>query len=402
VAVGQTRAATWETGATMSSPAPRAEAVVDLRAIRDNVAAMRARVSGRGLMAVVKADGYGHGMVPAAAAARAGGADWIGVAVLDEALALRAAGDAGPLLCWLAVPGEDYAPAIAADVEVTAYSRDQLAEIVRSARRADRPARLQLKVDTGLNRGGAPLAEWEALVHACRAAERDGLVTVTGIWSHMASADVPGDPSVPAQIKVFGQALDAAEAAGLRPRVRHLANSPTVFTREDAWFDLVRPGLSVYGLSPIPDQQTSADLGLTPAMTLRTSLALVKPVARGEGVSYGHTYVAEHDTVLGLVPLGYGDGILRHASNRAQVWVSGARARIAGRVCMDQFMVDLGPGSTARAGDEVVLFGTGLGGEPTAQDWAEAAGTISYEIVSRLGSRITRTYLGADEIGLAR
>jgi len=382
----------------MSSTSPRAEAVVDLRAIRDNVARLRARVAGRGLMAVVKADGYGHGMVPAAAAARAGGADWLGVAVLEEALALRAAGDRGPLLCWLAVPGEDHAPAIAADVDVTAYSCDQLAEIVQSAQRADRPARLQLKADTGLNRGGTPMAEWDALVRACRTAERKGQVTVTGIWSHMASADVPGDPSVPEQIKVFGEALDAAEAAGLRPQVRHLANSATLFTREDAWSDMVRPGLSIYGLSPIPDQQTAADLGLTPAMTLRTSLGLVKPISAGAGVSYGHTFVASRDTVLGLVPLGYGDGILRHASNHAEVWVNGARARIAGRVCMDQFMVDLGPDSTARAGDEVVLFGTGLGGEPTAQDWAYAAGTISYEIVSRLGTRITRTYVGADEI----
>ena len=389
---------------SVSNPAtarrPRAEAVVDLRAVRDNVARLRSRVSGRGLMAVVKADGYGHGLVPVAAAARAGGADWLAVAVLEEALALRAAGDTGPLLCWLAVPGEDYAPAIAAGVDVTAYSPEQLAEVVEGARRAGRPARLQLKADTGLNRGGAPMATWDGLLRACRDAERDGLVSVTGIWSHMASADVPGDPSVPQQIKVFGQALDAVEAAGLRPQVRHLANSATLFTREDAWFDVVRPGLSIYGLSPIPDQQTSAELGITPAMTLRTSLALVKRVAAGEGVSYGHTYVTERETVLGLVPLGYGDGILRHASNRARVWVGGAQRPMAGRVCMDQFVVDLGPDSTARAGDEVVLFGTGLGGEPTAQDWAYAAETISYEVVSRLGPRVTRTYVGADEIVL--
>jgi alanine racemase len=388
--------------AVMTRTAPRAEAVVDLRAIRDNVARLRERVGGRGLMAVVKADGYGHGMVQAAAAARAGGADWLGVAVLEEALALRAAGDDGPLLCWLAVPGEDYAPAIAARVEVAAYSREQLQEILDGARRAGRPARVQLKVDTGLNRGGAPMSGWADLLADCRAAQERGLAEVTGVWSHMASADVPGDPSVPEQIKAFGEALDAAEAAGVRPRLRHLANSATLLTREDAWLDLVRPGLSVYGLSPIPDQRTSTDLGITPAMTLRTSLALVKRVAAGQGVSYGHTFVTDRETVLGLVPLGYGDGILRHASNTAQVWVGGSRHRIAGRVCMDQFVVDLGPDSTARAGDEVVLFGPGERGEPTAQDWAEAAGTISYEIVSRLGSRITRTYVGADEVGLGR
>jgi alanine racemase len=384
----------------MSSTPARAEAVVDLRAIRDNVVRLREQAGGRELMAVVKAGGYGHGSRPAAAAARAGGASWIGVAFMEEALELREAGDDGPLLCWLAVPGEDYTAAVEADVDVTAYTREQLADIARAARRVGRRARLQLKADTGLNRGGTPMRAWEDLVRACREAEEDGTVTVTGIWSHMASGDVPGDPSVPLQIKVFGEALEAAAAAGLRPQVRHLANSPTVFMREDAVYDMVRPGLSIYGLSPIPDQRTSAELGLTPAMTLRTTLGLVKPVAAGEGVSYGHTYVAERDTVLGLVPLGYGDGILRHASNKAEVWVRGARRRIAGRVCMDQFMVDLGPDSTARAGDEVVLFGTGLGGEPTAQDWAYAAGTISYEIVSRLGDRITRTYTGLDAVGL--
>jgi alanine racemase len=386
----------------MSSTAPRAEAVVDLRAIRDNVTRLRERVAGRGLMAVVKADGYGHGIAEAGAAARAGGADWLGVAFIEEALALRAAGDRGPILCWLAVPGEDYAQAVAAEVDVTAYTLDQLAAILDAARRTGRPASVQLKADTGLNRGGTPMHAWEELTRACRDAERDGLAAVTGVWSHLASADEPGNPSVPEQIKVFGEALDVAEAAGLRPRVRHLANSPAVFTREDAWFDMVRPGLSVYGLSPVPDQHSAADLGLVPAMTLRTSLALVKPVAAGQGVSYGHTFVTERDTVLGLVPLGYGDGIIRHASNAAQVGVGGARHQIVGRVCMDQFVVDLGPGSTARAGDPVVLFGPGLDGEPTAQDWAWAAGTISYEIVSRLGSRITRTYAGADEIGLDR
>ncbi|MGH3355592.1 MAG: alanine racemase [Nocardioidaceae bacterium] len=378
---------------------PRAEAVVDLRAIRDNVARLRARVSGRALMAVVKADGYGHGIVEAGAAARAGGADWLGVAFLEEALALRAAGDSRPILAWLAVPGEDYSDALVAGIDVGAYSRDQLHAIAQCARRVGRHARVQLKADTGLNRGGATVEEWAELVGAARAAERDGLVTVTGVWSHVASGDVPDDPSVPEQIKVFGAAVDAAEAAGLRPEVRHLANSSTLLTRDDAWFDLVRPGISVYGLSPIPEQQTSSDLGLVPAMTLRTSLALVKRVGRGQGVSYGHTFVTERDTVLGLVPLGYGDGILRHASNRAEVSVGGSRYPVVGRVCMDQFVVDLGPDTTVRAGDEVVVFGTGGSGEPTAQDWADAAGTISYEIVSRLGSRITRTYLGTGEMG---
>ncbi|MPZ63838.1 MAG: alanine racemase [Propionibacteriales bacterium] len=380
----------------VSEPTPRAEAVVDLRAIRDNVATLRARAEGRPLMAVVKADGYGHGLVEAAAAARAGGAEWIGVAVLEEAMALRAAGDTGPMLSWLAVPGEDVTPAIAAGVELSAYSRSQLAELLGAARSLGQVVHLQLKVDTGLNRGGIAEVEWRELFADARAAERAGEAAVTGLWSHMACGDEPDHHSVPEQIKRFAQAVALAEDAGLRPGLRHLANSPTLFTQPGAWWDMVRPGLSIYGLSPIPDQATAGELGLTPALTLRTSLALVKPVPAGQGVSYGHTHVTQRDTVLGLVPLGYADGIPRHASNAAEVWVAGRRRPVVGRVCMDQFMVDLGPETTVRAGAEVVVFGAGRSGEPTAQDWADAAGTISYEIVSRLGGRITRTFVGLD------
>jgi alanine racemase len=373
---------------------PRAEAVIDLEAIRDNVRLLRARVVGRSVMAVVKADGYGHGILQSAAAARAGGADWLGVAVMEEALALRAAGDTGPILSWLAAPGEDYRLALKADVEVSAYSVAQLTEILAAARDSGQLARVQLKVDSGLSRGGARLDEWPALVHAARRAERAGWVEVTGIWSHFACSDEPEHPSVARQEEVFRAALDIAAEAGLKPRLRHLANSAAVLTRESAWFDMVRVGLAGYGLSPIPALAGHAELGLRPAMTVRAQVALTKRLAAGDGVAYGHTHVVERDTDIALIPVGYGDGIPRHASNRAPVWVDGRRYRIAGRVSMDQFAVATGD-DQVKPGRTAILFGTGEGGVPTAQDWAEAADTIAYEIVTRIGGRIPRRYVGS-------
>ncbi len=371
-------------------PVPRAEIVVDLAAIRNNVRRLRELVGDPvRMMTVVKADAYGHGLLPAAVAARAGGADWLGVATLDEALALRSGGDTGRLLCWLAVPGEDYAPAVAADIDLTAYSLAQLGEIADGVRAAGRPARLQLKVDTGLSRGGALPADWPALVAAARSGEEAGRWRVTGVWSHLACSDEPDHPANDAQEQVFRSALAEAEAAGLRPEVRHLANSAAAILRPSSRFDLVRCGLASYGLDPAPG--VSPDLGLVPAMTVRAALAMVKPLAPGAGVSYGHTWVAEHATTVGLVPVGYGDGVPRHAGNVAETWVAGRRRPVRGRICMDQFVVDL-DGDRPAPGTEVVLFGAGQHGEPTAQDWAEVCGTISYEIVTRIGGRMTRRH----------
>jgi alanine racemase len=372
----------------------RAEAVIDLEAIRDNVRLLRARVSGRSMMAVVKADGYGHGILQSAAAARAGGADWLGVAVIEEALALRAAGDTGPILSWLASPGEDYRLALKADVEVSAYSVAQLSEILAAARDSGQVARVQLKVDSGLSRGGARPDEWPALVHAARRAELGGRVEVTGIWSHFACSDEPEHPSVARQEAVFRAALDIAADGGLQPQVRHLANSAAVLTRESAWFDMVRVGLAGYGLSPIPQLAGPTELGLRPAMTVRAQVALTKRLAAGDGVAYGHTHIVENDTDVALIPVGYGDGIPRHASNRAPVWVDGRRYQIAGRVSMDQFVVATGD-DQIKPGQTAILFGTGEGGVPTAHDWADAADTIAYEIVTRIGGRIPRRYVGS-------
>jgi alanine racemase len=365
----------------------RAEIVVDVAAIRHNVRRLAA-FTATPVMAVVKADGYGHGMLPAARAAREAGATWLGVATLDEALALRDDGDAGPVLCWLTVPGDDLMPAVARGVDVTAYTVAELDALADAARRAGRRARVQLKIDTGLSRGGATLADWPALVARARAGEDEGAWTVTGVWSHFASSEVPDDPANEAQEKLFREALDLAHEAGLRPEVRHLANSAAAILRPSARFDLVRCGIASYGIDPAPGL-TPAEVDLTPAMTVRADLALVKHVEAGAAVSYNGRWVAPAATTLGLVPVGYADGVLRSGGNRAEVLVAGRRRPIRGSVCMDQVVVDL-DGDEPAPGEPVVLFGPGTSGEPTAQDWAEACDTISYEIVTRVGGRLTR------------
>jgi len=373
---------------------PRAEIVVDLAAVRHNVGVLSHLVGPARVMVVVKADGYGHGLVESARAARQAGAPWVGVATVDEALALRGAGDTGRLLTWLTVPGEHYGPVIAADVDLTAYSVAELDEIAVAARDAETMARVQLEVDTGLSRGGAPMADWpDVLAHAV-ALEAAGAVRITGIWSHFACSDEPEHPANDAQEAAFRDALATAEEAGLRPEVRHLANSAAAILRPSSRFDLVRCGLAAYGLDPAPGR--TSDLGLVPAMTVRARLALTRPLAAGAGVSYGHTWVAEADTSVGLVPAGYGEGVPRHAGSRAEVWVAGRRRPVRGRICMDQFVVDL-DGELPEAGTEVVLFGPGTAGEPTAQDWAEACDTISYEIVTRIGGRLARRHVDSDD-----
>ncbi len=389
---------------TPADPSARAEIVVDLDAIRHNVGRLRVLVaeglpdgaSVPGLMVVVKADGYGHGMVESARAARDAGAEWLGVATLDEALRLRASGDTGRILCWLAAPGEDFAPAVAADIDVSAYSVAQLDEVVAAARSVDRSARVQLKVDTGLSRGGAPRDQWGLLFEAARKAEVAGHVEVVGVWSHFACSDEPDHPANARQESAFRDALDLATDAGLTPEVRHLANSAGGLFLPSARFDLVRAGIASYGLTPAPAVASSTDLGLEPAMTVSGRAVLTKDIDAGAGVSYGHLFVADRPMRVALVPLGYGDGIPRHASNAAQVQLGGGRGDVLGRICMDQFVVEAPAGVSA--GDPVVLFGPGAGGEPTAQDWADWCGTISYEIVTRVGGlsgRVTRRWIGA-------
>ena len=386
----------------MANPAspssPHAEIVIDLGAVRHNVSRLRELVSTDGrspvLMVVVKADAYGHGMLPVARAARQAGAEWLGVATGEEALALRQGGDSGRVLCWLAAPGADFAPLVEADVDLTASSVAQVDDIVKGAREAGRPARLQLKFDTGLSRNGAPRAEWLSLVTGAHSAEDEGLVQVTGLWSHLACADDPDHPANTAQQEAFAEACALAEDAGLRPEVRHLANSAGALLHPGARLDLVRLGIASYGLTPAPDVVTEEALGLVPAMTVRGVVVLTKELAAGDGVSYGHTFVAADPMRVALVPMGYGDGVPRHASSTAEVLVDGVRAPVLGRICMDQFVVGA---PEVRPGDEVVLFGPGSQGEPTATDWARWCATINYEIVTRMGGRQTRRWVG-DEV----
>lgn len=375
----------------MTQPPARAEIVVDLDAIAANTAVLRERV-GRPLMAVVKADGYGHGLVPAARAVLAGGADFLGVAVLEEALALRAAGVTAPLLAWLHAPGTDFVAAIAADVEVSVNAQWGLDEVLAAVRATGRTARVHVCADTGLSREGATSADWPGLVDAAARAQADGEIAVVGLWSHMAYADAPTHPTIGAQVRVFEEAVALARGAGLTDARLHLANSAATIALPETWYDFVRPGVALYGLDPLGGN--AAEHGLRPAMTVRAPVALTKHVPAGEGVSYGHTYTTRAETTLALVPVGYADGVPRAAGNRAPVLAAGERRTIAGRVCMDQFVLDVGDAAIA-PGDEVLLWGAGDRGEPTAQDWADAVDTIHYELVTRVGGRFSRRYVGS-------
>ncbi|GAA4140824.1 alanine racemase [Streptomyces tunisiensis] len=380
----------------------RARAVIDLAAVRANVRTLRERAPRAALMAVVKADGYGHGAAPCARAAVEAGATWLGAATPQEALALREPGSGVPadvrVMCWLWTPGGPWREAVKADIDVSVSGFWALDEVVAAARAAGRPARVQLKADTGLGRGGCQPADWAELVAGALRAEAEGLLKVTGLWSHFACADEPGHPSIAAQLLTFREMVAYAEAQGVEPEVRHIANSPATLTLPESHFDLVRPGIAMYGVSPSPEIGTPMELGLRPAMTLTASLALVKNVPGGHGVSYGHHYVTAGATTLGLVPLGYADGIPRHASGGGPVLVEGKWRTVAGRVAMDQFVVDLG-GDEPGEGAEAVLFGPGDRGEPTAEDWAQASGTIAYEIVTRIGSRVPRLYVNGEQSG---
>jgi alanine racemase len=368
------------------------EALIDLDAIQANVAALRAHVRGGAqVLAVVKSDGYGHGMIPSARAAVAGGATWLGVLHLDDAIALRRAGLDVPVLSLHGSPDAAHAAAISNDIDLTVGSVGLMRQIASAARQAGKPARLHLEADTGMGRGGAVGTDWPGLVDAAAAAQATGQVQVVGLWSHFACADIPGHPMIASQLEAFRAAVAIAAKAGLQPEVRHLANGPATLTVPDSHFDLVRPGGAVFGLCTLPGGVPD---WLRPAMTLRAQLIQVKRVPAGTPVSYGHRYVAARGTTLGVVALGYNEGIPRNATNKpGLIFTRGRRVAIAGTVNLNHVVLDLGDGP-AVAGDEVVLFGPGDRGEPTAQQWADALDTISYEIVTRFTGKVPRTYSG--------
>jgi alanine racemase len=351
-------------------------ALIDLAAIRQNVAALRDTVGDVSSMVVVKADGYGHGAVPVARAALEAGADWLGVVDIDEALELRTAGITAPVLCWLHGPDADFGSAIEAGIDLGVSSIAQLDAVVAAGRGS-----VQLKVDTGLGRNGAAASDWEPLFAAAAAHESAGRVVVRGLWSHLAGADDT------AQATAFDTAISAAHAAGLSPQLVHLAASAAAISMPAARYGLVRFGISAYGLRAV-----GGGPALRPAMTLDAAVVSVKRVAAGTGVSYGHDHVTAGATTLALVPLGYADGVPRQASGRGPVSINGITYRVAGRVAMDQLVLDVGDDAVA-VGDRAVLFGDPATGVPSADDWAEAAGTINYEIVTRIGHRVRREYL---------
>ena len=361
----------------------RAEALIDLTAIKFNIASIKEQC-GTEVLAVVKADAYGHGLVPVAKAALDAGASMLGVALLEEAITLREAGITAPILAWLVQPGSDFKQAIDLDIDLAAASLAALHDI--QAASSSKKARVHIEVDTGMTRGGF-LSEWDSI-----SADDFVGINVVGVFSHFARADEPGQLQNEEQLARFNQVITKLEGFGFTSIIRHLSNSAATLTMPSAKFDMVRVGIAMYGLSPdVTTLGNSKELGLRPAMQLRSALYLVKDVPAGTPVGYGASESTSHDTKLGVVVMGYADGIPRVARG-AGVWINGKRCPIIGRVSMDQFVVDLGPESKAKSGDWVVIFGNGSHGEYTADDWGAASSTINYEIVTRIGSRVPRIY----------
>ena len=359
------------------------EARIDVGAIARNVAAIRAHAGGVPAMVIVKANGYGHGAVESARAGLEGGATWLGVVDIDEALELRNAGITAPILAWIHDPAADFDEAVSRDIDLGVNYLDQLERVASAEGRAN----VQLKLDTGLGRNGVHESEWAAVFARAAALEAAGAIRVRGIFSHLSSAGQSVDET---QLGTFHAALQQATAAGLTPEFVHLTATGGSLALPNGWFSLLRIGIGAYGLSPF-EHGEKVPVALTPAMQLSAAIVSVKRVPAGTGLSYGHTYVTERETTLALVPLGYGDGVPRHASNTGPVSINGRTYRVSGRIAMDQFIVDVGDNEVV-VGDRAVLFGNPADGVPSADDWAEAADTISYEIVTRIGARVARRY----------
>lgn len=364
--------------------APFREARIDLEALRSNLAIMREKVAPALLMAVVKADAYGHGAELVARTVADAGADWLGVADLAEGLALRRAGIDTPMLAWLHGPQADFALAVGAGIDLGISS---LAQLERAAATDSGlgPAVVQLKVDSGLSRNGIAPDDRARVFERAAALEKGGRIQVRGIFSHLSNTSPADDDR---QLAVFDRAVAEARAAGLDPELRHIAATQAALERPAMRFELVRIGIGLYGL-PAADSVDAAALGLRPVMQLSAAVAAVRRVPAGTHVSYGYTHRTDRETTLALVPLGYADGVPRAASNRGAVSIRGRRCPVVGRIAMDQFLVDAGDG-TVEVGDRAVLWGDPADGAPSAEDWATAADTIGYEIVTRVGPRVPR------------
>ena len=371
---------------------PHCTATIDLGALAGNVRTLLSRTGGAELMAVVKADAYGHGLVPCARAAVAGGATWLATALLDEAIALRDAGVSAKILSWLYPVDARFAECIERDIDLGANSARAVRDIANAARSVGRVARIHVKVDTGLGRNGVMPADLPELIAQAQA-DSDA-VRIVGVMSHFAYADEPSNPTIAIQGERFVAAVDALEAAGFELEVRHLSNSAATLGLPHTYFNLVRPGVAIYGVSPGDEVGTPQSHDLTPVLRLTSTIALIKEVPAGTGVSYAHAYHTSANTRLALIPVGYADGLPRASSNRGPVLVGGRTLQVAGRMCMDQFLVDIGD-LPVNEGDEVVIFGDPGRGEPSAEDWGRASDTIGYEIITRLGPRVVRDYINA-------
>ena len=369
----------------------RASAEINLSAITQNFKSIKSRTTAD-VLAVVKADAYGHGLIPVSKALEEAGADWFGTALLEEAINLRKSGILKPIISWLTPLGEDFKSAIDLDIDLGIPSIDLLDEVIKAASLTGKTARIHLEIDTGMSRGGV-LSEWDQLIKSVLVGVNLKQLKVIGIWSHFARADEPDELMNQEQLSLFEEKVNQAKAAGIDAQFIHIANSAALFTNKSAHKNIIRSGIALFGLSP--DVKTigdSSSLGLKPAMKLKAKLNLVKEVKAGSSVGYGGTAVLKSDTKLGVVALGYADGIPRSTNNLAGVFVDKKRAPIIGRVSMDQFVVDLGITSTAKTGDEVIVFGDGSSGEYTVDEWAKAANTINYEIITRIGPRVPRIY----------
>jgi alanine racemase len=376
----------------------RAEAIIDRSAIKANIQTLMAK-SGKPALAVVKADAYGHGLVPVAHAAIEGGATWLGVALLEEALALREAKLEAPIIAWLTPITDDFVAAIEKEIDIAIPSREHLQAVVAAAHESKKVARIHLEIDSGMSRGGA-LLDWNELLIDAANAQASGYIKIIGIWSHFARADEWGHQFNIEQRDRFLQGVADARNKGITPEIIHLSNSAATINDPDSHFDLVRLGIAMYGLSPDVQKMGDSDsLNLKPAMSLRARIHLVKDVPAGSQVGYGGTAITQTDTKLAVIAMGYADGVPRNATTDAGVLIGNKMSPIIGRVSMDQFVVDLGIDSQARAGDWAYLIGSPKDDSYTsancytADSWAAACGTINYEIVTRIGPRVARVYL---------
>lgn len=362
---------------------------VDLDAISRNLHAIRARV-GVPVMAIVKANAYGHGLVPVARHLQARGAEQFGVAFLEEGITLRRAGITVPILVMGGIFSPQVADFLRHDLEITVSSLEKLQQVEAAAEAAGRKAVIHLKIDTGMERIGVHSYACGPLIEAAVASP---WCEVKGVYSHLACADDPSSPMTVRQLERFGEACAHFERIGAPMPLRHLANSGGVLHFPETWLDMVRPGIMLYGV--MPDAALQAAVDVRPALSLVSKLVYFKVVKAGNTVSYGATWTAAEDTRVVTVPIGYGDGFPRALSSRGQVLIRGQRHPIIGRICMDQFMVDLGPHGSAYNEDDVVLVGTQGGETIRVEDVAPIAGTIPYEILTGLNERIPREYRAA-------